>query len=57
MLHSDPIFSNISEINDYLEEKDFMCVRDLYKKVKEILSYPNTERIFDITDTQLLDLH
>jgi hypothetical protein len=57
MLHSDPIFSNISEINDYLEEKDFMCVRDLYKKVKEILSQPNTERIFDITDTQLLDLH
>ena len=57
MLHSDPIFSNISEINDYLEEKDFMCVRDLYKKVKEILSQQNTERIFDITDTQLLDLH
>ena len=57
MLHSDPIFSNISEINDYLEEKDFMCVRDLYKKIKEILSQPNTERIFDITDTQLLDLH
>jgi hypothetical protein len=26
-------------------------VRDLYKKVKEILSQPNTERIFDITDT------
>jgi hypothetical protein len=51
MLHSDPIFSNISEINDYLEERDFMCVRDLYKKVKEILSQPNTERIFDITDT------
>jgi hypothetical protein len=51
MLHSDPIFSNISEINDYLEERDFMSVRDLYKKVKEILSQPNTERIFDITDT------
>lgn len=34
-----------------------MCVRDLYKKIKEILSQPNTERIFDITDTQLLDLH
>ena len=57
MLHSDPVFSNMSEINDYLEEKDFMCVRDLYKKIKEILSQPNTERIFDITDTQLLDLH
>lgn len=57
MLHSDPIFSNMSEINDYLEEKDFMCVRDLYKKIKEILSQPNTERMFDITDTQLLDLH
>lgn len=34
-----------------------MCVRDLYKKIKEILSQPNTERIFDITDTQLLELH
>jgi hypothetical protein len=34
-----------------------MCVRDLYKKIKEILSQPNTERLFDITDTQLLDLH
>ena len=34
-----------------------MCVRDLYKKIKELLSQPNTERVFDITDTQLLDLH
>lgn len=34
-----------------------MCVRDLYKKIKEVLSQPNTERLFDITDTQLLDLH
>ena len=34
-----------------------MCVRDLYKKIKEILTQPNTERTFDITDTQLLELH
>jgi hypothetical protein len=34
-----------------------MSVRDLYKKIKEILSQPNTERMFDITDTQLLELH
>lgn len=34
-----------------------MCVRDLYKKIKEILSQPNTERIFDISDTELLSLH
>ena len=32
-------------------------MRDLYKKVKEALSQPNTERIFDITDSQLLELH
>lgn len=32
-------------------------MRDLYKKIKEILSQPNTERNFDITDTQLLELH
>ena len=34
-----------------------MCVRDLYLKIKQLLSQPNTERVFDITDTQLLDLH
>lgn len=34
-----------------------MCVRDLYSKLKQILSQPNTERIFDISDTELLDLH
>lgn len=34
-----------------------MCVRDLYRKIKELLSQPNTERVFDITDTQLLALH
>ena len=34
-----------------------MSVRDLYKKIKEVLSQENTERIFQITDTQLLDLH
>ena len=34
-----------------------MSVRDLYKKIKVVLSQENTERIFKITDTQLLDLH
>jgi hypothetical protein len=35
-----------------------MCVRDLYKKIKEVLSQPNTERIFGFTDTnQLLETH
>lgn len=44
-------------MNDYLEESDLMSVRDLYKKIKEVLSQENTERIFKITDTQLLKLH
>ena len=44
-------------MNEYLEESDLMSVRDLYKKIKEVLSQENTERIFKITDTQLLDLH
>lgn len=57
MLHSEPLFSSLNKINDYLEESDFISVRDLYKKVKEILTQPNTERLFDITDTQLLELH
>ena len=35
-----------------------MSVRDLYKKIKEILSRENTERIFGFSDTnQLLELH
>lgn len=35
-----------------------MSVRDLYKKIKEILSQENTERIFGLSDTnQLLELH
>jgi hypothetical protein len=40
-----------------LEEKDLLCVRDLYKKLKTILSQENAERIFGITDGQLLALH
>ena len=44
-------------MNEYLEESDLMSVRDLYKKIKEVLSQENTERLFKITDTQLLDLH
>jgi len=38
MLHSEPLFSSLNKINDYLEESDFISVRDLYKKVKEILT-------------------
>ncbi len=57
ILHSDPLFSSLSKLNDFLEESDFISVRDLYKKIKEILAQPNTERIFDITDSQLLELH
>lgn len=35
-----------------------MSVRDLYKKIKEILSQENTERTFCLADTnQLLELH
>ena len=46
------------QICEHLEEKDFMSVRDLYKKIKEVLSQENTERIFCLTDTnQLLELH
>lgn len=33
-----------------LQEQDLISVRDLYKKIKEILSQVNTERIFKITD-------
>lgn len=57
MLHSEPLFSSLSKINDFLDEQDFISIRDLYKKIKQILTQPNTERLFDITDTQLLDLH
>ena len=47
-----------SQVCEYLEDRDFMCVRDLYKKIKEILSQDNAERIFGFNDTnQLLDLH
>jgi hypothetical protein len=40
-----------SQISEYLVESDFICVRDLYKKIKEILSCENTERQFGFTDT------
>lgn len=47
-----------SQISEFLSEKDFSSVRDLYKKIKEILSRENTERIFGFSDTnQLLELH
>jgi hypothetical protein len=34
-----------------------ISVRDLYRRIKEILSQDNTERTFRITDDQLLRLH
>lgn len=41
-----------------LEEEDFNCVRDLYKRIKEIISCENAERVFGLTDTaQLLEIH
>lgn len=46
-----PDLDRISKINDMLEERDLMSVRDLYKKIKHILSQENAERIFGITDT------
>ena len=51
------IFDSLTQLNEYLEDSDLMSVRDLYKKIKEVLSQENTERIFQITDTQLLELH
>jgi len=40
-----------------LEERDLVSCRDLYQKLKKILSQDNAERLFGITDTQLLNLH
>ncbi len=57
MLHSDTLFASLSKINDFLEDKEFCCIQLLYKKVKEVLSRDNTERFFDISDMQLLELH
>jgi hypothetical protein len=34
-----------------LVEDDFTCVRDLYKRIKEILSCENAERVFGLADT------
>ena len=51
------LFDSLTQLNEYLEDRDLMSVRDLYKKIKVVLSQENTERIFKITDTQLLDLH
>jgi hypothetical protein len=58
-LHTDVhIFEQLSEINESLEECDFMSVRDLYRKVKMVLSQDNSERVFGLKDTKLLlDLH
>ena len=40
-----------------LEESDLISCRDLYRKLKHILSQENAERLFGITDTQLLNIH
>ena len=41
-----------------LTEDDFNCVRDLYKRIKEIMSCDNAERVFGLADTaQLLEVH
>ena len=47
------LFDALSQasFSDILQEEDLISVRDLYKKIKEILSQENTERIFKITDT------
>ena len=47
----------VDKINDLLTEKDMLSVRDLYQKIKSILSQENAERMFGITDSELLDLH
>ena len=39
------------KVCEHLDESDFMSVRDLYKKIKELLSQENTERIYELTDT------
>ena len=51
------LFDSLTQLNEYLVDADLISVRDLYKKIKEVLSQENTERIFQITDTQLLELH
>ena len=52
-----PDLDLISKINDMLTEQDMLSVRDLYQKIKSILSQENAERMFGITDSELLDLH
>ena len=32
------IFDSLTQLNEYLEDTDLMSVRDLYKKIKEVLS-------------------
>jgi capsule polysaccharide export protein KpsE/RkpR len=46
-----------SKINDYLEESDMLSVRDLYMKLKEILSQEGMDKALGINDTQVLELH
>lgn len=53
------LFESLSQgsFSDMIQETDLISVRDLYKRIKEILSQNSTERIFRITDDQLLKLH
>jgi hypothetical protein len=48
--HIQPELDQVSKIHCMLEESDLQSVRDLYRKIKQILSQENTERIFGITD-------
>jgi len=46
-----PDLDRISKINDMLSEEHMHSVRDLYQKIKSILSQDNAERLFGITDS------
>jgi capsule polysaccharide export protein KpsE/RkpR len=52
-----PDLDMASKINDYLEESDMLSVRDLYMKLKEILSQEGMDKALGINDTQVLELH
>lgn len=52
-----PDLDMASKINDYLEESDMLSVRDLYLKLKKILSLEGMDKALGINDTQVLELH
>lgn len=48
----------VQMVSSELREEDFGCVRDLYKRIKEIMTCENAERVFGLQDTaQLLEIH